>query len=293
MKLAYSLTSSIVFFITASIAFIAIKYSSRPKAVPKPGDIPSNSWIVTAVYIFITLLAQIIANFSNAKTICRGSSQSFGLVLLYTLIPYFLILGTVMALIVVFPAWLTPFSNTIGYAAVSVMGLQTVFNKLLAVGPEKKDASGKLHPPNELIKDICSDKSLLINEMTGDNYADFMAAMAGNEDSAPKSISESSSAQATSAKPKELSMLVENYEKKPEYYKLFSLVLLKNIISEGLWYILAGCLAISIANNVLINIQCNYNPKEMQKMNESMKASQAKMHADRAKNPPLLYTKHT
>ena len=54
MKLAYSLTSSIVFFITASIAFIAIKYSSRPKAVPKPGDIPSNSWVVTAAYIFIT-----------------------------------------------------------------------------------------------------------------------------------------------------------------------------------------------------------------------------------------------
>lgn len=290
MKLTYSLTSSIVFFITATIALVAIKYSMRPKKAPVPGqDVPpGNSWMVTAAYVFITLLAQIIANFSNAKAICQGSTQSFGMVLLYTLIPYFLILGTVMVLIVVFPAWLTPFSNTIGYGAASMMGLSTIFNNLLATDPKG----------NELLTKICSDKALLINEMNKYNYADFMAEMAGKGGA---DLAHPDKGGKT-AKPGHVSMLKSDYLEVGEtkkgagngyYTKLFSLVLLKNIIAEGLWYILAGCLAISIANNVIINIQCNYSTKQMQQMNETMKAEQAKMHADRAKNPPMLYTKHT
>ena len=258
MKLAYSVTSSIVFFIVATIAFVAIKFSMRPKKAPVVGEDPAadGSWIATAAYVFITLLAQIIANFSNAKAICKGSTQSFGLVLLYTLIPYFLILGTVMVLVTVLPGWLTPFSNTIGYACASIMGLSTTFNNLLATDPQG----------NDLLTKICSDKALLINEMGRNNYADFMAEMAGRDPSNPK---------------------------EKGYNKLYGLVLLKGIVAEGLWYGLAGCLAISIANNVIVNIQCNYSAKQMAKMHGEVKAQQAKEHADSLKNAPVLYTKHT
>ena len=285
MKLAYSVTSSIVFFIVATIAFVAIKFSMRPKKAPVVGEDPAadGSWIATAAYVFITLLAQIIANFSNAKAICKGSTQSFGLVLLYTLIPYFLILGTVMVLVTVLPGWLTPFSNTIGYACASIMGLSTTFNNLLATDPQG----------NDLLTKICSDKALLINEMGRNNYADFMAEMAGRDPSNPKEKGPA---------PGQKSMLKANYLEIGEtkkgagdgyYNKLYGLVLLKGIVAEGLWYGLAGCLAISIANNVIVNIQCNYSAKQMAKMHGEVKAQQAKEHVDSLKNAPVLYTKHT
>ena len=255
MKLAYSLTSSIIFFIIATITFVALKYTMSSK---KP-DTHDSSWQVTAGFIFITLLAQLIANFANAKAICQGSSQSFGLVLVYTFLPYFFILGSVMALIAVFPGWLSPFSNTIGYVSVSMLGLSGTFNQLL-------DTEGK----GPLLTQICSDESLIINEMSKDNYTQFMAEMSKGDN-----------------------ILKHNYNKMPAFDKLYGLVLLKNIIAEGLWYMLAGCLAISIANNVIMNIQCDYDAKEMATMNQNIRAQQAKMHADEAKNKPVLFTKHT
>ena len=61
MKLAYSLTSSIIFFIIATIAFIAMKYTMTAKT-PDSND---SSWMVQAGYVFVTLLAQLIINFSK------------------------------------------------------------------------------------------------------------------------------------------------------------------------------------------------------------------------------------
>ena len=88
MQIAYSMTSSIAFFILATIAYIMVKYAMSPGNPNAEGD---KTWMVTMAYVFITLLAQLIANFSNAKAICDGSSQSFGLIFMYTLIPFFFI----------------------------------------------------------------------------------------------------------------------------------------------------------------------------------------------------------
>lgn len=253
MKLAYSLTSSIIFFIIATIAFIAMKYTMTAKT-PDSND---SSWMVQAGYVFVTLLAQLIINFSNAKAICNNSSQSFFKVLLYTLIPYFFILGSIMTLLIVFPGWLSPFSNTIGYLIVSLLGLNGVFNGLL-------NTNGK----GPLLTKICSDESLIINEMNKNNYTQFMKEMSkGNN------------------------VLKSDYDKLPEYNKLFGLINLKNIISEGTWYLLAGCLAISVGSHAIMNLQCDYSAKEMQQISDKISSQQAKFHSEQKK--PILYTKHT
>ncbi len=264
MQIAYSMTSSIAFFILATIAYIMVKYAMSPDNPDAEGD---KTWMVTMAYVFITLLAQLIANFSNAKAICDGSTQSFGLIFIYTLIPYFFILGTVMVLLTIFPGWGSPFANTIGYLIISAMGLSNTFKKLL-------------EPPgngNELLMHICSDKSLVVNEMTKYNYDDFM-----------KSLSKTTSGG---------NILIPNYKTKEEdgvifYEKLYKLIQLKNIVGAGIWYLLAGCLAISIANNVVIGIQCDYDAKAMKDISEKVKAQQAQMHADNENNKPALYTKH-
>jgi len=148
------------------------------------------------------------------------------------------------------------------------MGLSNTFKKLL-------------EPPgngNELLMHICSDKSLVINEMTKYNYDDFMKKF-------------------VKKRPVVENILIPNYKTKEEdgvnlYEKLYKLIQLKNIIGAGIWYLLAGCLAISIANNVVIGIQCDYDAKAMKDISEKVKAQQAQLHAENENNKPALYTKH-
>ena len=85
---------------------------------------------------------------------------------MYTFIPNFLVLGSVIALTSAFPGWLSPFSNTFGYLFISCLGLSRKFNALVADNG------------NALLTKICADHSLVINEMTPDNYEDFMKTLA-------------------------------------------------------------------------------------------------------------------
>ena len=113
------------------------------------------------IYFLLIMILQFVWNFSNAKYIC-GSAQTYLNVLFYTLLPNFFIFTTVLVIIRVLPGWLSPFSNTIGYGFVACMGLSKTFNELLAPGK------------NELVTKICSDVSILINEMSVENYGQFM-----------------------------------------------------------------------------------------------------------------------
>jgi len=269
--MSYSLTESIVYFIIITIGYIVLKFVITPSLTSDKEKAASGKkygYILALAYMFLTLIGQTVINFSNAKQICQNSSQSFFNILLYTFLPNFFILGSIILLVAVIPGWLSPFSNTVGYALVTLMGLSRYFNELL----RPNDGTGG----NKILTKIYSDKSIIINEMTASNYEEFMKGLA-----------------------KGGKTLIQNYNTKKmangkvPYNEIFRLINLKNIIAEGIWYLLAGCLAISIASNAVLNIQCEYTPKQMADMHAKIKAQQAKMHADSEKNPPQLYSKHT
>jgi len=111
----------------------------------------SLAW--TIMYIIIIMLIEFFNNLSIASQICDGSSQNTFSVFIYTLVPNFLILGSIITIISALPGWLSPFSNTIGYFIVSCMGLSRNFNSLL------KSANGT--GARALITKIISDAGLL------------------------------------------------------------------------------------------------------------------------------------
>lgn len=67
-----------------------------------------------------------------------------------------------------FPGWLAAFSNTIGYAVASIVGVSSLFTeKLLNVGnPPNRDAL-------KVIQNILSDPSTIINTLNDENVKDF------------------------------------------------------------------------------------------------------------------------
>jgi len=198
-------------FIILTTIFFGFKAYKSNDVTQEPFSL---AW--TIMYIIIIMLVEFFNNLSVASQICNGSSQNIFSVFMYTLIPNFLILGSVITIISALPGWLSPFSNTIGYFIVSCMGLSRNFNNLLK--------SSKGSSAQALITKICSDKSLVINEMTPDNYIDFMRTLSN--------------------------IFVKKYDTLPEYENLYSLVVIKTLISEYIWYLLAGLLAISVSSHL-------------------------------------------
>ena len=79
--------------------------------------------------------------------------------------------------------------------------------------------------------------------MTPNNYEDFMKSLSDNK----------------------TSILSKDYSTKPGYNELYKLVVIKDLIAEYIWYVMAGFLTISISSHSISNIQCEFSTEEMKK----------------------------
>ena len=98
MDLNYSLTWSLTCFIILTLGYTILKSFFNPKS-PSDDSKKNYGGIILLMYMLITLITQIISNFSNAKAVCQGSGQPFLKIFLYTLIPYFFIFGSIVLMI--------------------------------------------------------------------------------------------------------------------------------------------------------------------------------------------------
>jgi hypothetical protein len=252
------LTNSVSLIISIFLGFTTIYFLFKGYGMSSGGPEEAiTTGAYTLGYIIFIVLIQIWFNFKNAQAVCNGSAQNLFSVLMYTFIPNFLVLGSVIALTSAFPGWLSPFSNTFGYLFISCLGLSRKFNALVADNG------------NALLTKICADHSLVINEMTPDNYEDFMKTLA------KKSKNNSQ-------------IFKSNYANMPEYNKLYELVVIKDLIAEYIWYVMAGCLTISISSHSIANIQCEYSTEEMKKTAMDLQDQEEEMQANQKK--PSLYT---
>lgn len=326
MDLNYSLTWSFTIFIMLTIGYGILKKFFGPRS-PDDDTRKNSGGIILLMYMIITLIVQLVSNFSNAKSVCEGSSQPFFKIFLYTIMPFFFIFGTIVLLINIKKGWLNPFSNTIGYLiAMIIFKGNNSFNTILnAYRGDSDDDSEQ----QRMIKTICNDKSLVSNELSGDNYSDMMnvlfpdiigrfgTTLGGSPpletkaDALRKGVSgdqtnsgsvDDTKHESKSNKPEhdtsfvagtnpednkhEIEGSVNDLEK--AYNSLFRMVLLKDIVSECVWFLLAGCLAISIETNIITSVECDYDPATIKKQKEEAE----KKHRENTK-PPIKYTKHT
>lgn len=253
-KLTNSVSTIITIFLIITTVYFLFKGYGMSGGSPEDS---TNGAAYTLGYLIVIVLVQLAFNFSNAQAVCNGSAQNLFSVLMYTFIPNFLVLGSVIALTSAFPGWLSPFANTFGYLFISCLGLSRTFNALVA------------DKGNALLTKICADHSLVINEMTPDNYTDFM-----------KTLADDKSEGGSILKPK--------YDEEPCYNELYKLVVIKDLIAEYIWYVMAGFLTISISSHSIANIQCEYSTEEMKKTVMDLHDQEEEMQVNQKK--PSLYT---
>lgn len=233
-----SSTATMGFFMLITTIYFVLKYFLIEKHRNK--DKKTLAMGLTFLYILIAIGSQVFTNVSNNTEICGNNNKVF-ITILYTVIPNILIFFLIITLLKIFPSWNMPFSNTFGYlfTLLPMFKLQNTFNEIL------KSESG-----NKLIQKIYEDKSLMINEITPNNFELFISKL-------------------------KQSNLVKESVDNDVMDKLYRAIVIKQSIGNYIWYILSGLLVITTSYNSVMNVKCSQTSEQMDenqgKMAEKMK----------------------
>jgi hypothetical protein len=279
-----SSTVAIGFFLVIFAAYSYYKFT-------KNGVLSAG---ITFVFFLVLLIGEYFINLAMSKDIC-GFDQT-KTALWATVLPWFFVLGALKAALVVFPGWLSPFSNTFGYIFVSVAtDLKDVFNNILTpqfdLDPKSAvskpqtgggdggdgDGSSSTDIPKDdvankrdigrALEQIYTDQSILLNELNLDNLDRFW-----------DSFKES--------------RLIRPSAKVEELDKIRSFLRMKDIVGEFVWLVLCGLLVVSISYNYILNIGCSFTPEQQKIRAQVLKEKQdaAAAAAEKEKNNVMTIT---
>ncbi len=167
--------------------------------------------------IFFVLIVILFMYFINVNIMQENcGSVNTWAVITSTLLPWIFIFGSMMFGLHSFPWWKTPFSNTLGLVMARFAGCNTAFLKILKPQPT---VSTTLHY-------VYNDPSLLVNRFTVENF------------------------DATVITLKEIMVDSPNLQD----FKQF--IVLKELISEWIWYLLTASVVISMSYNSIMSNTC-------------------------------------
>lgn len=226
---------SLILFIILTLGYAVLKYFLGKKSVV-------SVRILTLSYFALIFISQFFLNLSLTDEICGFKQPT--LAFTTTIVPWVVIFGSLNVLFMLLPGWKSPFSNTFGYLAARIGGIKDAFNAIL---PTKIG--------NKALQAIYEDNSLMINEITPENFTDFWSKMQTS------------------------GMLAPNITEVAKD-KLYNLVRLKDIVSEFVWYLLSGVLISSITFNYISNSKCKRSAEYMKQQHDEWKKT-----ADKGEKP--------
>ena len=195
------------------------------------------------LYFLMVVMSQFLINALFLINKCGGSSSTnVGVAALMTFVPWTLIFGVMLAVLMMYPGLKTAFSDVIGYFAVagkandiltSILVDTSIDDSINTSGDMNDLAKGTMKKSAEAILKLCGNKSVLINQMSPENFLSMWDVM----------------------KP-----LMKDGGNIPDIQKqqadLLGLVVLKDNIGEGLWYLYTAVFLTSIISFNLATRGC-------------------------------------
>ena len=172
----------IVFILTTILYFYSLKPAITYETVEEP---PSQKGL--AIYALIVILTQFGLNVSAIIEKCGGSaSQNIGVAALFTFLPWTLLFGVVIAVLIMYPGFKSAFSDVVGYFYISSTA-HNLFSEMLAIKedinskiegePDSVDKPALKSTADALIK-LCGNIGILINQIVPDNFKDYWTLLA-------------------------------------------------------------------------------------------------------------------
>jgi hypothetical protein len=231
-----SFQSLILFIIITILYFVFPSMGGKPQLTLNDliNDVNKSAYYSKhmkslAFYLGMVVVSQLLLNVVYLMSKCGGSlDKNILTAAIFTFIPWILIFGVLLAVLIIFPGFKSAFSDVIGYYVVAG-GANEIFGKIL-LGTDLNDMieqtadatqKNELTKAAEAIIKICGNKSILINQINSENFLDIWNTL----------------------KPL---MTPGSYDSVEIKQQLLNLVVLKDNIGEGFWYVYTAILISSI-----------------------------------------------
>jgi hypothetical protein len=239
----------------------------------------NNEKIYLAVYFFAILIVQFVVNAYVITQSCGGSvAQNIGASGGFTFIPWTLLFGIVIVVLLIFPGFKSAFSDVIGYFYVSGSAnklltellvnndVQTKIDADSASTPQQKAA---MQQAADMIVKICGNTSILINQIVPSNFVEYWNIL----------------------KP----LMKSQYQTDgpladAKRNELFELVVTRDNVGEAMWYLYTGFLISSIVQLKIATRGCVVNPQQMAKNYQNYVEEQEKSDQEQKKATSSVYT---
>lgn len=211
--------------------------------VDKFAKFSKQKYIMMIVLFVILFLIHMIVNLLGFQNKCGGSiGENIGKVFVSTFVPWLLIFGGLMLVLIIFPGFKGAFSNVIGYYAV-YRASNTILVKLLGNAQvdrtientqetDKEDAH-LLEKASDAVLKLVGNTSIMINQITPENFENMWKMMI------------------PVMKPE-----MRGTANAPLKCELLEQVLLRDNIGECCWYIYTMLLLIVVVKTMLMKQEC-------------------------------------
>ena len=229
-------SSALLWFVILSIIYAIAEYFNGKNGGGKKA---ASAKAFFFIYVLAVFIGEFFINLNLTSALCGAPQWSTAMIV--TGMPWILMFGTVVVLLNMFPGWLSPFSNTIGYGVAKLSGLGQVLDNIFAPNPKAKTAANEAM--DEALAHIYSDRSLLVNEITLTNFDYFWDKMKGVFQTG----------------------VFANTDLKMQ---LWNMIWLKDVVGRLVWYLLTGATIVSVSYNYLVSSGCSLSVQEMDKRHD-------------------------
>ena len=245
------------------------------------GEYTSSNMTRLGLYFIVVLLQQYIFNLISTVNKCGGTvGKNILSTLILTIIPWVLIFGSVIMMLIVYPGLKSSFADVVGYFFIyedanNILGsiivdtnLEETLNNSLG---QNSSETKPFKIAAEAIMKLCGNKGILVNAMNPVNFENIWSVLQ------PLVVPE-----VKADAPK-----LNNFKS-----QLKELVYRKDNIGEGMWYIYTGILLSSIVSYNLISRGCEKSLKQIEdakkKYTDTVKKNEPKKLNDYADKPYQL-----
>ena len=237
-----------------------------------------QSYTYLGIYLLLILVFQFFINVFSISTKCGGSTkQNIATAGIMTFLPWTIIFGLIMVMLVVYPGFKSAFSDVVGYFYVA-NSASTLLNELLIDADiyKKMDTATEgdvkkreaLQSTADLIIKLTGNMSILVNQIVPTNFVEFWKTLTP--------------------------LIKDKYKQEPEesimQKKLLELVQTRENVGEAMWFIYTGILLISIVQYKITSRGCVSDMATMQKNYQNFLSQEDTAQAKKSQTQSTVYT---